>query len=65
LILLDAAEELAGLELHPEGGGYRLSVTRVDGKDRRQVGGFHVRASELPVVTATLRALEAYVRAAA
>jgi hypothetical protein len=48
------------LELIPEGRGWRLAVTQVDGEHRRQVGGFDLATAELPVVAATLQAIATY-----
>jgi hypothetical protein len=47
------------LEFRPEGRAWRLSVTQVDGKDRRQAGGFDVTAAEWPHFTAVVQALGA------
>jgi hypothetical protein len=53
------------LELTPEGRGYRLSVTQLDGRDRRMIGGFDLKASEFPIFLALARAMASYVRTAA
>ncbi len=53
------------LELHPEGRGFRLAVVQIDGKDRRQVGGFDLTPAEFPIFLGVVRALETYVRQAA
>jgi len=37
------------LELAPKGRTWRLSVTQIDGKYRRQVGGFDLTKSSSPV----------------
>ena len=37
------------LELAPEGRAWQLSVTQIDGKDRRQVGGFDLTPDEITV----------------
>ena len=52
------------LELAPEAHGrsWRLTVTQVDGKDRRQVGGFDLTPDEWPLFLASVNALAAYVK---
>jgi hypothetical protein len=54
------------LELAREAHGraWRLSVTQVDGKDRRQVGGFDLTPDEIPLFLASIEAIAAYVRGA-
>ena len=54
------------LELAPErhGRAWRLTVTQVDGKDRRQVGGFDLTPDEWPLFLASVDALAAYVKGA-
>jgi hypothetical protein len=49
------------LELYREGRGYRLAVVQMDGKDRRQVGGFDLTPAEWPHFAALVPALGAYV----
>ena len=41
------------LELTPAGRAWRLSVTQIDGRDRRQVGGFDLTPHELPLFLAS------------
>jgi hypothetical protein len=53
------------LELTPEGAAWRISVTQVDGRDRRQIGGFDLTAAEFPIFLAVARAIGSYVRTAA
>ena len=55
------------LELAPEphGRAWRLSVTQVDGRDRRRVGGFDLTPDELPLSLASVQAIAAYVKGAA
>jgi hypothetical protein len=51
------------LELSREGeSAWRLSVTRVDGPDRRQVGGFDLAPGELPLFLVSVQAMVAYTR---
>ena len=50
------------LQLRPEGRGWRLSVTQIDGRDHRQVGGFDLTAAEWPTFLAVVRALGPYAR---
>jgi hypothetical protein len=52
------------LELAPEGRAWRLTVTQVDGKDRRQVGGFDLTPDEWPLFLASVNALAACVKGA-
>jgi len=64
-----AAPLLGGrvLELAPEASGraWRLAVTQVDGRERRQVGGFDLTPDEFPLFLASVRAMGAYVGRAA
>jgi hypothetical protein len=53
------------LELTPEGRGFRLAVVQIDGRDRRQVGGFDLTPAEWPDFVSVVRAMGAYVRDAA
>ena len=52
------------LELAPEGRAWRLSVTQIDGKYRRQVGGFDLTPDELPLFLASVQAIAAYAKGA-
>ena len=54
------------LELAPEAHGrsWRLTVTQIDGRDRRQVGGFDLSPDEWPLFLASVDALAAYVKGA-
>jgi hypothetical protein len=49
------------LELYNERRGYRVAVVQLDGRDRRQVGGFELTAAEWPHFAALVPALGAYV----
>ncbi len=53
------------LEFRPEGRGLSAVGVQLDGKDRRQAGGLTLDPAEVPILAATVRALEAYVREAA
>jgi hypothetical protein len=53
------------LELTPEGRAWRLSVTQVDGRDRRQIGGFDLTPAEFPIFASVVRALGTYIKQAA
>jgi hypothetical protein len=49
------------LELYREGRGYQLAMVQMDGKDRRQVGGFDLAAAEWHHFAAVVPALGTYV----
>lgn len=51
------------LELSPEASGraWRLAVTQLDGRERRQVGGFDLTPDEIPLFLVTVQAIAAYV----
>ena len=49
-------------EIH--GRSWRLTVTQIDGKDRRQVGGFDLTPDELPLFLASVQAIAAYAKSA-
>jgi hypothetical protein len=61
-----AAPLLGGrvLELAPDGRYWRLSVTRLDGRDRRQVGGFDISPDEIPLFMASVSAMATYAKGA-
>jgi hypothetical protein len=48
------------LGLAREGRAWRLAVTQIDGKDRRQVGGFDLTPDEIPLFVASVSAFAAY-----
>jgi hypothetical protein len=52
------------LELARDGWGWRLAVTQIDGRDRRQVGGFDLTPDEIPLFLASLTAIAAYAKGA-
>jgi hypothetical protein len=51
---------IAGRRTHTHRGTGGLTVTQVDGKDRRQVGGFDVTPDEMPLFLASVQAIAAY-----
>jgi hypothetical protein len=52
------------LELYRERRSYRLVVVQLDGRDRRQVGGFDITPAEFPIFASIVRALDTFVKAA-
>ena len=53
------------LELTRElNGRVRLTVTQIDGRDRRQIGGFDLTPDEVPLFLASVTAIAAYAKGA-